>query len=233
MAAVRIPKLFLGGQNHTVPDTRADALLKHIVGVPAVTSVRLYQGQYVPDSTNNIEVAPGIAASIQDVSEDKNGELCRLTIRLEATKPEVTTRHLIDFVDACNTDYHLDMQNKLGNTIYVFEQVAGSDNNSYRGLPGMPKPKGGGRGQASFLQFSKTPFVTNRTLDNVFFEQRKVLRQRLDFFQNHKVCAGCSGAVLVPLFLTLVMQCCRSGTTGRACRTCWVCCCMGSLALAR
>ena len=187
---MRIPKVFMGSQNHSLPDTRADALLKHMVCMPSVKSVRYWQGQYVPDSAEDIQVAPGVAASVQDVQEDKNGDLLKLTIRLQATKPEVTSKQLTDFVDGCNADYHLDMQNKLGNTTYVFEQVAASDQGGYRGLGGAPRLRGsGGATQKPFLQFSKTPFITNRTLDNVFFEQRTVVKQRLNFFQNHKVIA--------------------------------------------
>lgn len=188
MASVRLPKVFMGAQNHSLPDTKADAVLKHMIGTAGVKSVRYYQGQYVPDSTENIVVAPGINACVQDIQETKDRELQKLVVNLTGAGPHITARHLTDFVESCDRDFHLDMQNKLGNTTYVFEQVAVNSSAAYRGLPGMPKIKTSkSRSAMPYVQFTKTPFTTNRTLDNVFFEQRQVLRQRLTFFQEHRV----------------------------------------------
>ena len=234
MASVRLPKAFLGSQNHSLPDTKADAVLKHMVGTPGVKSVRYFQGQYVPDSTENIAVAPGINACVQDIQETKDRELQKLTVRLSGAGPHVTARHLTDFVESCDRDFHLDMQNKLGNTTYVFEQVAVSSSAAYRGLPGMPKIKASkSRTALPYVQFTKTPFTTNRTLDNVFFEQRPVLRQRLTFFQQHKVCSSLATHVcrlLGSASADLRHAACRTGTTRRGSPTCWVFCCMGALA---
>ena len=188
MASVRLPKVFMGAQNHSLPDTKADAVLKHMIGTAGVKSVRYYQGQYVPDSTENIVVAPGINACVQDIQETKDRELQKLVVNLTGAGPHITARHLTDFVESCDRDFHLDMQNKLGNTTYVFEQVAVNSSAAYRGLPGMPKIRASkSRSAMPYVQFTKTPFTTNRTLDNVFFEQRQVLRQRLTFFQEHRV----------------------------------------------
>ncbi len=81
---------------------------------------------------------------MQDVQEDKAGELCKLTLELQVTKLEISAREQVLFVHACNAEPRLEMQNKLqlDKATYVSEQVAGAAVPSYHGLPGVPKSQG-------------------------------------------------------------------------------------------
>lgn len=180
--SVTIGKRFIGVRsNHGGPeDTRADAVLKHMTKSSDVTSVRYYQGMYVPVGKDQISVAPGITARIQDLKEERErDELQTLSIVLESST--VPVRSIRDFVEECNEAYHQDLQNKLADKLFVFENVPWQGVGNPRGSGPMQPTHGN---QPPYLLFNKSPFVTNRTLSNVFFEERDLLEKRLTFFQN-------------------------------------------------
>lgn len=179
LSTVRISKYLAATKNnYGSEDTRADAVLKHMTQVPNMSSVRYQCGQYIPDCTDKVSISPGIDACISDLHEEHN-EIRRLTVVLTSRKK--TVAQITEFIEECDRAHQLEMSNKLANQLCVFEQVDVQPGNG-RGLPlGMkarPPPH---------LTFSKNAFVTNRNLGNVFFEQRKNLQQRLDFFQGRKV----------------------------------------------
>lgn len=39
----------------------------------------------MPDSAKDVAAAPGVAASVQDMQEDKGDELCKLSLKLRGT----------------------------------------------------------------------------------------------------------------------------------------------------
>ena len=178
LSTVRISKYLAATRNnYGSEDTRADAVLKHMTQVPNMSSVRYQAGQYIPDCTDKVSISPGIDACIQDMQEE-HGEIRRLTVVLTSRKK--TVAQITEFIEECDRAHQLEMSNKLANQLCVFEQVDVIPGNG-RGLPLGMKPR-----PPPHLTFSKNAFVTNRTLGNVFFEQRKNLQQRLDFFQGRK-----------------------------------------------
>lgn len=179
LSTVRISKYLAATKNnYGSDDTRADAVLKHMTQVPNMSSVRYQSGQYIPDCTDKVSISPGIDACISDLQEEHN-EIRRLTIVLTSRKK--TVAQITEFIEECDRAHQLEMSNKLANLLCVFEQVDVMPGNG-RGLPLGMKARA-----PPHLTFSKNAFVTNRTLGNVFFEQRNNLQQRLDFFQSRKV----------------------------------------------
>jgi len=85
-------------------------------------------------------------------------------------------QHLQEFVDNCNTAYERRMANKLGIHRYFFDQMVQS---KAKGNVQNPLP-------ASHLVYTKSKFVTNRTFDNVFFEQKQQVKHRTKFFLEHR-----------------------------------------------
>jgi DNA polymerase III delta prime subunit len=119
-----------------------------------------------------------------DLDSDIYFELLDLQVRDGA--PEIVkfkifcydhdVQHLQAFVDNCNADYERRMANKLGSHRYFFDQmvqtkVKGSMQNA---LP------------TSHLVYTKTKFTTNRTFENVFFEERNHVKQRTKFFLENR-----------------------------------------------
>jgi SpoVK/Ycf46/Vps4 family AAA+-type ATPase len=80
------------------------------------------------------------------------------------------------YVENCTAEYERHMMNKLGTHKYFFNMMTQSKNKSgiQNALP------------TSHIIFTKHKFVTSRTFDNVFFEQRQNVRDHTEFFLNRK-----------------------------------------------
>jgi hypothetical protein len=68
------------------------------------------------------------------------------------------------------------MANKLGAHRYYFDQMVSTKS---KGTIQNPLP-------STHLVYTKTKFVTTRTFENVFFDQRKQVRDRVQFFLEHR-----------------------------------------------
>jgi hypothetical protein len=68
------------------------------------------------------------------------------------------------------------MANKLGAHRYYFDQMVQTKT---KGTVQNPLP-------TTHLVYTKTKFVTTRTFENVFFEQRKQVKDRVNFFLEHR-----------------------------------------------
>lgn len=186
--------LFARGQRLQDEDTRVDALLRRMTSAPDVATMRYYQGLYVPDVDTEAQLGEGVGCKVTELVE-KDENLERLT--LEVSSRYRTAHDLTQFVEECNRDYQLAIQNKLGDKLYVFEQVSA--------------PVQHPRGFSTPLVFNKQVFRSNRSLDNVFFEQRDALRRRLEFFQTRKDWYDAKG---VPHALGLLFH--GEGGTGKS-----------------
>ena len=178
---VTISKRFVAVRSNHGPleDTRADAVLKHMTKSSDVSNVKYFLGMYVPVGTDQITVAPGITARIENLKEERD-ELQTLNIVLESQSQ--TVKAIRAFVEECNNTYAQEQQNKLADKLFVFENVPWQNSSKGKGVysSGVNAPS------PPYLLFNKSPFITNRTLSNVFFEQKDLLEKRLNFFQNNK-----------------------------------------------
>jgi hypothetical protein len=89
---------------------------------------------------------------------------------------EHDVQHLQTFIDTCTTNYERTLANKLGNSRYFFDQVIQS---KIKGSTQNALPN-------SHLLYTKTKFSTNRSFQNVFFEDRKHVQGRTEFFLEHR-----------------------------------------------
>lgn len=186
MASIKLSKTCFaqsGRQNYGAEvDTRVDALLHHVATQCDVKSIMYHNGQYVPCAQEGIEVAPGIAADIHETQDDRNGG-APVNIDVKLHSETHSTAQMRSFIEECNATYRLDQSNKLENRLCVFEQAnwighaaAGPFvQDVARKTPAAPH-----------LLFTKHEFVTSRTLDNVFFENRDTIKNRLEFFLKHR-----------------------------------------------
>jgi len=154
----------------TAYQSRMDAVVHFVTTLPAMKSLlSVSHHDYLPNEFEPVQLDSDVYFELQD-------------LRLQDGKPEMVkfklfcydhdVQHLQTFIDGCNADYERRMANKLGTHRYYFDQVI------------QTKVKGSLQNAlpTTHLLYTKTKFTTNRTFDNVFFEDRKHVQARTKFF---------------------------------------------------
>jgi hypothetical protein len=166
-----------GGTRQTVTtpyQTRMDAVVQFATTVSSMkTLLSVTHHDYLPNEFEPIQLDVDVFFELQDI-KTHDGSLDIIKFRIMTFEHDV--QYLQTFVDTCNADYERKMANKLGTNRYFFDQmiatkVKGSMQNT---LP------------TTHLVYTKTKFTTNRTFDNVFFEEREHVRGRTQFFLENR-----------------------------------------------
>lgn len=170
---------------HLEADTKVDALLHTMSMSREITSVRYFQGMYVIDNEKPVQVSDGIYCTVEEFKERDDGELQSIRLKLSSNTKNVTD--IRNFIEECNNMYTLSIANKLGDSLFVFEQAAPKNSPlDPRGPPdGMPQlaiPQV----QSAHLQFTKNHFQSNRNLSNVFFIGQETVKRRVNHFISNK-----------------------------------------------
>jgi hypothetical protein len=150
--------------------TRMDAVVHYVTTLPAMkTLLSIPQHDYLPFEFDQVCLGPDIYFQLKDLHHT-DGALDSIKFKLVCYDHDV--QHLQAFVDTCNVDYERRMHNKLGSQLYYFDQVVATKNkrNTQNPLP------------TSHLVYTKSLFQTTRTFENVFFEQREHVKNRVQFF---------------------------------------------------
>ena len=152
---------------------RMDAVVQFVTTRPAIKSLlSVTHHDYLPNEMEPMEVDPDIFFQLVELKvKDGAPEL----IKFKLLSYEHDVQHLQAFLETCTTDYERRLANKLGTHRYFFDQVVQS---KVRGTQN-PLP-------LTHLVFSKAKFTTNRTFDNVFFEEREHVKARTQFFLNNR-----------------------------------------------
>ncbi len=154
--------------------TRMDAVVQYATTLPSMKSLlSVTHHDYLPNEFEPILLDPDVYFELQDL-KTHDGALEVIKFRLLSYEHDV--QHLQAFVETCNVDYERRMANKLGTNRYFFDQliqtkVKGSMQNT---LP------------TSHLVYTKSKFTTNRTFNNVFFEERQHVQGRTKFFLENR-----------------------------------------------
>jgi hypothetical protein len=150
---------------------RMDAVVQFVTTRPAVKSLlAMTHHDYLPNEMEPLEVDADIFFQLLELKvKDGAPEL----IKFKLLSYEHDVQHLQAFLETCTADYERRLANKLGTHRYFFDQVVQS---KVRGTQN-PLP-------TTHLVFSKTKFTTNRTFENVFFEEREHVKSRTQFFLN-------------------------------------------------
>jgi hypothetical protein len=88
------------------------------------------------------------------------------------------SKFLQAYVEQCTAGYDRHMTNKLGTNLYFFDMMVQPKNPRATGIQN-PLPTG-------YTLFTKHKFHTTRNFDNVFFDQRKEVRNHTEFFLKRK-----------------------------------------------
>lgn len=154
----------------TVYQTRMDAVVHSVTTLPAMRSLlAVTHHDYLPNDFEPIQIDSDVWFELLDL-QVSDGQPSIVKFKLLSYEHDV--QHLQAFIDTCTANYERTLANKLGNARYFFDQmiqskVKGSTQNT---LPN------------SHLIYTKTKFTTNRSFQNVFFEDRKHVQGRTRFF---------------------------------------------------
>lgn len=154
----------------TVYGARMDAVIHSVTTRPAMkTLLSVTHHDYLPHEFDPVRLDADVYFELNDLKVT-DGQVEMIKFKLYCYDHDV--QHLQAFVDTCAVDYERRMANKLGAHRYFFDQMVAT---KVKGNTQNPLP-------TTHLIYTKTKFTTNRTFDNVFFSQRKQVRDRTNFF---------------------------------------------------
>ncbi len=157
----------------TVYQNRMDAVIHFATTFPAMKSLlSVTHHDYLPNEFEPVALDTDVYFELQDLRV-QDGQLEVAKFRLSCYDHDV--QHLQTFIENCTVDYERRMLNKLGNTRCFFDQVVQSK------VKGTQNPL-----PMTHLLYTKSKFLTNRTFDNVFFEERKHVQGRTQFFLENR-----------------------------------------------
>jgi hypothetical protein len=161
-------------QQQTVYQTRMDAVVHFVTTLPAMDSLlAVTHHDYLPNEFESIQIDMDVYFELQDL-QVVDGQPSIVKFKLMSYEHDV--QHLQTFIDTCTANYERTLANKLGNSRYFFDQVIQS---KIKGSTQNTLPN-------SHLIYTKTKFTTNRSFQNVFFEDRKHVQGRTQFFLEHR-----------------------------------------------
>ncbi len=174
-------------RNAKPADPRIEAVLAHVCSLPAAKSLSFTGQEFIPNFTGAIEIDNDIWF---ELIKPKGKEQETLTYRLSSFAHDITYIHR--FIERTIDIYELEKKNRLGTEIYYFDQITNVNDGRYA----LPTPNG-------FCAFKKSKFLSNRSLDNVYFPQMDELYSRVDFFMKRRDWYDAKG---VPHTLGIVMH---------------------------
>jgi hypothetical protein len=158
-----------GAVPQSIYSSRMDSVIHHVTTLPAMKSLlSVTHHDYLPHEYDAVVLEPDVYFQLNELKV-VDGHLDTIKFVLFCFEHDV--QHLQEFVDNCNAAYERRMANKLGIHRYFFDQMVQSK------AKGVQNPL-----PSTHLVYTKTKFVTNRTFDNVFFEQKKQVQHRTKFF---------------------------------------------------
>jgi hypothetical protein len=161
-------------QQQTPSLTRMDAVVNYVTTIPAVRNlICMTQHDYLPHEFEPIMIEPDVYFQLTDLKYNE-GQVEQTKFKLFCYEHEV--QYLQSFVDRCNAAYERRMKNKLGTDLYFFDMVTASKNKRSTQNP-LP---------TTHIIYTQHKFHTTRTFDNVFFEQRKKVKNHVEFFLTRK-----------------------------------------------
>jgi hypothetical protein len=158
----------------TIYQSRMDAVIHYVTTLPAMKSLlSVTHHDYLPHEFEPVCLDADIYFELQDLRVT-DGQLEIIKFKVFCYEHDV--QYLQSFIETCNTDYERRMANKLGTHRYYFDQVIQT---KMKGSIQNPLP-------TSHLLYTKSKFTTNRTFDNVFFEECKHVKGRTQFFLQNR-----------------------------------------------
>ena len=156
-----------------------DALLDYISNLNSVKYVK-YRNIFIINNTDEIDIIydnKKVKLQLVNTILGKDGDI--EMIILEFFSYEYELQDLRKILENIKKDYDVKKTNKLGDQPYFFNEIVQSlrlDNDRQLSYVNAPK----------YLKFSMTAFHTNKTLDNVYGLNAKLVRDQFRFFISNK-----------------------------------------------
>lgn len=150
---------------------QADAMINSAIS--SVESRRIFVNAGVEIIENMkpilIDSANGVVFQLSDTLFDAKeaNKLIHIQFHIESTKLNI--HELKKWVSVQTQQHEDDKKNNLGHQKYYFDHIVYGNNSRH-----------------SDMIFSKQPFNTNRTMENVFFYEDHLMKQRVRFFRDNK-----------------------------------------------
>lgn len=164
---ILLEKCFTGRQAPDFNDF--ESVLNCVTRMDSIKRLQYKDFQYMINTTEPVQVAPGILFELtpQATEDPKTGLVQKITYRLYSD--DLPIKDIKDYIRKCRQEYESQRNNKLGNDAFFFDQVTTKE-----------------AGKQTALVFDKKKFETNRTFDNVFFEEKSEVEGRVKHFMTNK-----------------------------------------------
>lgn len=157
-------------QTTTPSHIKMDAVIHYITTLPLIRNLLCVSNhEYLPNEFEPIQVEPDVFFQLLNLKH-VDGQVELIHFKLVCFEHDI--QHLQVFVDKCSAEYERRQANKLGSSLYFFDMMTTTKS---RKTISNPLP-------TSHLIYTKHRFYTTRTFDNVFFEQRKHVKNHVNFF---------------------------------------------------
>lgn len=163
-------EIFLHKQN----DTLAHSLLDYVTNKPNIQSISYSKNKFMLNHKNPILIEPIDEVYVQLLSEKGSDEDISQVIEIYSYILNVDD--LRAFLKKIEYNYTLQIQNKLGDKIYYFNDVSTGkiNRNEYNKMPPV-------------VTFTMKQFNTNRTFKNVIGPESRLIEKRVNFFMQNKM----------------------------------------------
>ena len=162
-------EIFLHKQN----DTLAHSLLDYVTNKPNIQSISYSKNKFMLNHKNPIRIESVDSVYVQLLSEKGSDEDMSQVIEIYSYVLDVD--ELRAFLKKVEYNYTLQIQNKLGDKTYYFNDVSTGkiNRNEYNKMPPV-------------VTFTMKQFNTNRTFKNVIGPESRLIEKRVNFFMNNK-----------------------------------------------
>jgi len=176
-------------------DPRIDAVLYHVCNLPEVRSLRYNGIELIPNFKDPLCIETDIwfelvttQAPPISVASTSGPKQEPILYRLSTYDHDITWLHR--FVEHAMETFEQDKRNKLGSEQYYFDMIGSNSSQAkYAGI-------------VNSVSFTKSKFLSNRSLHNVYLRQMDELQQRVDFFLKRRDWYDAKG---IPHTLGIVM----------------------------
>jgi energy-coupling factor transporter ATP-binding protein EcfA2 len=162
-------EIFLHKQN----DTLAHSLLDYVTNKPNIQSISYSKNKFMLNHKNPILIESIDQIYIRLLSEKGSDD--ELSQIIEIYSYALDVDELRTFLKKIEYNYTLQIQNKLGEKIYYFNDVSTGkiNKNEYNKMP-------------SVVTFTMKQFNTNRNFKNVIGPESRLIEKRVNFFMQNK-----------------------------------------------
>lgn len=174
-------------------DSMVDAIISYISRLHNIPTLKLINNGHfiVAYKDKPIQIANSIYVKIDNVALSPTGMIN--SIKFTVASNSLSASEITQFIKKIHQDYQQEMKNSLGNNIYFFDQKS-RDGSGPPPVPiGINDPAAIRNHKAMLintapknLNFTMTPFYSNKQFTNIFGKEIREIEQRVKFFVENK-----------------------------------------------